>query len=201
MIEERFEAEKFLLEEWKANNELFKWHEDLKQKRFSFFLSFQTAFLAAIALLVREIFSQKGPLCATTSLNYIAVLVVVLVISAMALIVVRTYASMDKRARSFVDTVKSKILIIENNWNERYPDTAFSTYRGQFAILVHRRTAEVQRYQDVRGIAGDRFAEKINAPAAHMTEELLFRCFTGCWVLLSALSIIGLLAIFSGKCA
>ena len=40
------EIETRLLEEWKANNELLKFYEDLKQKRFAHFLTIQTAFLA-----------------------------------------------------------------------------------------------------------------------------------------------------------
>ncbi len=45
---------------------------------------------------------------------------------------------MDKRAKAFVDTIKSKLLIIENNWKDKFPNSAFSTYKEQFAILVHR---------------------------------------------------------------
>jgi Tfp pilus assembly protein PilE len=183
MIEERFEAEKLFLEEWKANNELFKWHEDLKQKRFSFFLSFQTAFLAGVVLLVKGLFSQSDSLHASSKLSDISILIMVIIISAMALIVVRAYASMDKRARAFVDTIKSKLLIIEKNWKDKFPNSSFSTYHEQFAILVHRHSECVLRYQNVRNIKGDKFTAKVFAPAAHMTEELLFRCFTGIWIL------------------
>jgi len=38
-------AEQRLHEEWKANNDLLKFYEDLKQKRFAHFLTIQTAFL------------------------------------------------------------------------------------------------------------------------------------------------------------
>ena len=47
-------AQATLLEEWKANNDLVKFYEDLKQKRFSHFLTIQTAFLAVFGLLVRD---------------------------------------------------------------------------------------------------------------------------------------------------
>ena len=47
-----------LLEEWKANNDLFKFHEDLKQKRFAHFLTIQTAFLAIFGLLGKETLSD-----------------------------------------------------------------------------------------------------------------------------------------------
>ena len=48
------EVETRLLEEWKANNELLKFYEDLKQKRFAHFLTIQTAFLAFFALLAKD---------------------------------------------------------------------------------------------------------------------------------------------------
>ena len=48
------EIETRLLEEWKANNDLLKFYEDLKQKRFAHFLTIQTAFLAFFALLAKD---------------------------------------------------------------------------------------------------------------------------------------------------
>ena len=44
------ETEIRLLEEWKANNDLLKFYEDLKQKRFAHFLTIQTAFLALLRI-------------------------------------------------------------------------------------------------------------------------------------------------------
>ena len=43
-----------LLEEWKANLDLLKFYETLKQQRFAHFLTIQTAFLAIFALLAKE---------------------------------------------------------------------------------------------------------------------------------------------------
>jgi hypothetical protein len=48
------EIEMRLLEEWKANHDLLKFYEDLKQKRFAHFLTIQTAFLAFFALLAKD---------------------------------------------------------------------------------------------------------------------------------------------------
>lgn len=48
------EIEARLLEEWKANNDLLKFYEDLKQKRLAHFLTIQTAFLAFFALLAKD---------------------------------------------------------------------------------------------------------------------------------------------------
>jgi hypothetical protein len=43
-----------LLEEWKANLDLLKFYETLKQQRFAHFLTIQTAFLAIFGLLAKE---------------------------------------------------------------------------------------------------------------------------------------------------
>ena len=48
------DVETRLLEEWKANNELLKFYENLKQKRFAYFLTIQTAFLAFFGLLAKD---------------------------------------------------------------------------------------------------------------------------------------------------
>jgi hypothetical protein len=48
------EIETRLLEECKANNDLLKFYEDLKQKRFAHFLTIQTAFLAFFGLVSKD---------------------------------------------------------------------------------------------------------------------------------------------------
>ena len=47
-------ADTRLLEEWKANLDLLKFYETLKQQRFAHFLTIQTAFLAIFGLLAKE---------------------------------------------------------------------------------------------------------------------------------------------------
>ena len=66
-------------EEWKANLDLLKFYETLKQQRFSHFLAIQTAFLAIFGLLAREAIgvcgSGSGPMArndATITLRNIA---------------------------------------------------------------------------------------------------------------------------------
>ena len=61
-----------LLEEWKANNDLLKFYEDLKQKRFAHFLTIQTAFLAFFALLAKDALSAVS-MVSLTALVLIAV--------------------------------------------------------------------------------------------------------------------------------
>ena len=49
-----------LLEEWRANLELLKFYETLKQQRFAHFLTIQTAFLAIFGLLGKEAMSRPS---------------------------------------------------------------------------------------------------------------------------------------------
>ncbi len=49
------DVETRLLEEWKANLDLLKFYEQLKQQRFSHFLTIRTAFIATVALLAKEV--------------------------------------------------------------------------------------------------------------------------------------------------
>ena len=49
------EHDKNIFEEWKANDDLFKFHEDLKQKRFSYFLTIHTAFIALYGIVLKEV--------------------------------------------------------------------------------------------------------------------------------------------------
>ena len=86
------EAETRLLEEWKANNDLLKFYEDLKQKRFAHFLTIQTAFLAFFALLAKDVL---GALSMS--------LTALVLISIPPLIISFYFIRVDARSRAFVD--------------------------------------------------------------------------------------------------
>jgi hypothetical protein len=93
------EIETRLLEEWKANNDLLKFYEDLKQKRFAHFLTIQTAFLAFFGLLA------KDTLVAVSMVSLTA-----LVLIAIPPLVISFYfVRVDTRSRAFVDTTNSLI--------------------------------------------------------------------------------------------
>src|SRR5262245_48022569 len=100
------DVETRLLEEWKANNDLLKFYEDLKQKRFAHFLTIQTAFLAFFALLAKD---------ALTSLSMAALTALVLV-AIPPLIISRYFLRVDLRGRAFVDTTNTRLLMIESDW-------------------------------------------------------------------------------------
>jgi hypothetical protein len=89
------EIETRLLEEWKANSELFKFYEDLKQKRFAHFLTIQTAFLAFYALLAKDALANISMVSLTA----------LVVIAIPPLIISFYFQRVDSRSRAFVDTV------------------------------------------------------------------------------------------------
>ncbi|MBI3119820.1 MAG: hypothetical protein HYZ00_14090, partial [Candidatus Hydrogenedentes bacterium] len=167
-----------LLEEWKANNDLAKFHEDLKQKRFAYFLTIQTAFLAIFGLLARETLGDLNPVR----------LLGLVVVSVPALFIASYFIRIDARARAYVDTVKGKLLLIEEEWRQLFPTNHFSTYKQQFAILVHRKPEMIDKYLAVRGLVVDPFATLINTKAAHVGEETILRLFQWLWGILLALA-------------
>src|SRR5881392_4111734 len=101
-------AETRLFEEWKANNDLLKFHEDLKQKRFAHFLTIQTAFLAFFALLAKD---------ALVSVSMVSLTALVL-IAVPPLIISFYFIRVDTRSRAFVDTTNTRLLLIENEWQD-----------------------------------------------------------------------------------
>lgn len=174
------------IEEWKANNELFKWHEDLKQKRFTHFLTLQTALLAICGVLIKDIATTKF-------LDFSQILMfsaIYFMLSLPSIFLGYQFLNMDQRARAYVDTVKAKLLIIENNWMKRFPTESFSTYSEQFSTLVHRDEYVVSLYRDARGIGvNDPYVRRIKSGAAHVGEEYIIRFFIVLWVVLSILPV------------
>lgn len=171
-----------LLEEWKANNDLFKFHEDLKQKRFAYFLTIQTAFLALFGLIGREALEDLTPLR----------LLVLVVVSFPPLFIALFFGRIDVRARAYVDTVKGRLLLIEEEWRQLFPMNHFETYTQQFAILVHRRPEMITKYLAVRGLATDPFMKSANAKAAHIGEETILRLFLWLWSIFLVLATTGM---------
>src|SRR5436190_21844209 len=117
-------VEKRLLEEWKANLDLLKFYETLKQQRFSHFLAIQTAFLAIFGLIAREAIG-------VFSLVSMAALVLVPVAP---LFISFYFMRLDARGRAFVDTATTRLLMLEAEWATAFPENHFSTYQQQFAV-------------------------------------------------------------------
>ena len=92
-------ADTRLLEEWRANLDLLKFYETLKQQRFAHFLTIQTAFLAIFGLLAKEAIG-------VFSLVTMATLAVVPI---PPLFIAYYFMRLDARGRAFVDTANTRL--------------------------------------------------------------------------------------------
>ena len=171
-------AEIRLFEEWKANNDLLKFHEDLKQKRFAHFLTIQTAFLAFFALLAKD---------ALVSLS-MASLTALVLIAVPPLIISFYFIRVDTRSRAFVDTANTRLLLIEEEWKDVSPDSHFSTYQQLFAVLSYHDEAMVEKYVRARNLSGDPFASLTQAKSAHASEHAILRMFWWLWIVLASVA-------------
>ena len=169
------EIETRLLEEWKANNDLLKFYEDLKQKRFAHFLTIQTAFLAFFALLAKDALLSPS-MVSLTALFLIAI---------PPLIISFYFTRVDTRSRAFVDTTNTRLLLIEEEWKGVSPESHFSTYQQAFAILSRRDEETVARYLRARSLDGDHFASLARSKSAHASEHAVLRMFWWLWIVLA----------------
>ena len=172
------EIEARLLEEWKANNDLLKFYEDLKQKRFAHFLTIQTAFLAFFALLAKD---------ALTAISMVS-LTALFLIAIPPLIISFYFIRVDTRSRAFVDTTNTRLLLIEDEWKSRSPDSYFSTYQQLFAVLSRRDAGTVESYLRARKLEGDPFGKLVQSKSAHASEHAILRMFWWLWIALASLS-------------
>ena len=169
-----------LLEEWKANNDLVKFHEDLKQKRFAHFLTIQTAFLAIFGILAKE---TLGPHTLITLSGLVLVAVPPLIIAFY-------FIRIDARGRAFVDTANTRLLLIEEEWRKLFPDNHFATYQEQFAVLSHRDEDAINKYLAIRKLDADPYRTLIHAKSAHVGEAAMLRLFWWLWIVLMGLALI-----------
>jgi len=172
------ETEARLLEEWKADNDLLKFYEDLKQKRFAHFLTIQAAFLAFFALLAKD---------ALVTFSMISLTVLVL-IAIPPLIISIYFIRVDARSRGFVDTLNTRLLLIEEEWKKHSPDSHFSTYQELFAVLSRHDQATIEKYLAVRRLEGDPFGSLARSRSAHASEHAILRMFWWLWIVLASLA-------------
>jgi hypothetical protein len=174
------EIEIRLLEEWKANNDLLKFYEDLKQKRFAHFLTIQTAFLAFFALLAKDALSALS-MVSLTALFLIAI---------PPLIISFYFIRVDTRSRAFVDTTNTRLLLIEDEWKSLSPDSHFSTYHDLFAVLSRHDGETVDKYLRARKLEDDPFERLTQSKSAHASEHAILRMFWWLWIALASLAAI-----------
>jgi hypothetical protein len=172
------EIEMRLLEEWKANNDLLKFYEDLKQKRFAHFLTIQTAFLAFFGLLAKD---------ALGNLSMVSLTALVLV-AIPPLIISFHFIRVDTRSRAFVDTTNTRLLLIEEEWKNHSPDSHFSTYQQLFAVLSRHDVETVEEYLGVRELNDDPFKELARSKSAHASEHAILQMFWWLWIVLASLA-------------
>jgi hypothetical protein len=176
--EQVMEIETRLLEEWKANNDLLKFYEDLKQKRFAHFLTIQTAFLAFFALLAKDALGTPSMVSLTA-----------LVLVAMPPLIISYYfIRVDARSRAFVDTTNTRLLLLEEEWKAISPDSHFSTYQQMFAVLSRHDRQTVERYLDARKLEDDPFRKLAQSKSAHASEHSILRMFWWLWIALASLA-------------
>jgi hypothetical protein len=172
------EIETRLLEEWKANNELLKFYEDLKQKRFAHFLTIQTAFLAFFGLLAKDALAVFS-MASMTALVLIAI---------PPLIISFYFMRVDTRSRAFVDTINTHLLLIEEEWKSRSPDSHFSTYQQLFAVLSRHDDATAEKYLGARKLNDDPYKTLVRSRSAHASEHSILRLFWWLWIVLASLA-------------
>lgn len=172
------EYEVRLLEEWKANNDLLKFYEDLKQKRFSHFLTIQTAFLAFFGLLAKDALGAPS-MVSLTALFLIAI---------PPLIISFYFIRVDTRSRAFVDTTNTRLLLIEDEWKSHSPESHFSTYQGLFAVLSRHDPETVEKYRRARNLDDDPFKTLTQSRSAHASEHAILRMFWWLWIALASLA-------------
>lgn len=171
-----------LLEEWRANLDLLKFYETLKQQRFAHFLTIQTAFLAIFGLLVKEAIG-------VFSLVTMATLAVIPI---PPLVIAFYFLRLDARGRAFVDTANTRLLLIEDEWRTLFPDNHFSTYQQQFGVLSRRDQRLVERYLAIRNLAADPYRTLVTAPSAHASETAILRLFWWLWIIVFSFSLVHL---------
>ena len=172
------EAETRLLEEWKANNDLLKFYEDLKQKRFAHFLTIQTAFLAFFGLLAKDALTAPS-MVSLTALFLIAI---------PPLIISFYFMRVDTRSRAFVDTTNTHLLLIEAEWKRLSPDGHFSTYQDLFAVLSRHDEQVVGKYLRARNLAADPYPTLAQSTSAHASEHAILRMFWWLWIALASMA-------------
>lgn len=172
------EIETRLLEEWKANNDLLKFYEDLKQKRFAHFLTIQTAFLAFFALLAKDTLSSLS----------LASLTALLLIAIPPFIISFYFVRVDTRSRAFVDTANTRLLLIEEEWKSHSPESHFSTYQQMFAVLSRHDEEVIGGYLRARGLEGDPYRKLALSNSAHASEHAILKMFWWLWIALAGLA-------------
>jgi hypothetical protein len=170
-----------LTDEWKANVDLQKFHETLKQQRLTHFLTTQLAMFTAVGLLATVAVRERSP----------ALLIAAGGVALLPWRLASLFLPMDRRARAYIDVVKGRLLKLEAVMVRIDPSSAFATYTEQFDILVRNNQQRLDEYIDLRKVPGaDPLRELAAVKAAHRHEEGAIGAFAGLWRIAAPLTIL-----------
>lgn len=182
-----------ILDEWKANVQLYIHHDNLKQERIRHFLNMQAALLAFVGLSTKQAIEGWG-----TPLTAITFLSLSIGISIIATQLAYSWKAMDERARKFTLFERKKLRELEEEWSELF-GSGLSTYTRLGAVLEsnedgHRfQSISRERHDRIRNdyIADYGVLKDPSVPAA-AKEKHVFMWITGFW-LFTTLGNLGLL--------
>lgn len=119
-----------ILEEWRANVQLYIHHDNLKQERIRHFLSMQGALFAFVGLSTRE--AIRGSM-----LPAVTFLLFSIAISLIGLLLAYAWKGMDTRARKFTLFERKCLRDLESQWSSLMPNDkrGLSTYTAMAIIL------------------------------------------------------------------
>lgn len=187
-----------ILEEWRANVQLYIHHDNLKQERIRHFLSMQGALLAFVGLSTKQ--AIEGP---KSILPPITFLLFSAGISLIGFVLALAWRGMDDRARKFTLFERRCLRDLENQWNTLLPkdEKGLSTYTA-LAIVLEQGGEEFQNITTMRSddikqkYYGDyKILSAKKGLAASAREVHVFRAILFFWIA-SSLGHIALLVTF-----
>ena len=96
----------------------------------------------------------------------------------------------DVRTRAFIETMRTHLLLIEQEWAARSPDDHFSAYRDTLSVLIEQEPAMTARYIAARGASGDHYATLLKSKSAHSSEHAIVRLFWYVLLVLIGVSVV-----------
>jgi hypothetical protein len=118
-----------ILDEWKANVQLYIHHDNLKQERIRHFLNLQAALLAFVGLSTRQ--AIEGWDLLLTAITFLSFSIG---ISMIAFQLAYSWKAMDERARKFTLFERKRLRELEEEWTGLF-GSGLSTYTSLGAVL------------------------------------------------------------------
>jgi hypothetical protein len=186
-----------ILEEWRANVQLYIHHDNLKQERIRHFLTMQGALLAFVGLSTKQAIDGMQSM-----MSPITFLLFSVSISVIGILLAFAWKGMDERARKFTLFERRCLRDLENQWSALLPNDrrGLSTYTA-LAVVLEKKGDKFQSIASERSTAikqaylGDYKDLEDQSGTASGRERLIFRAILIFWIASTA-GHIALLAIF-----